>query len=205
MANLDTAHQLQPRTSFESSNFFKSEISFENCSLFAMASGSVALLKVLASSVFTVKDTIHGIKNVGEITRGLEEEIEAFAFVLPILEFELHKSTPLPQNHEWWDETKISALVRNATKTFKRLQAIFDEIHRQRKALQNVREFYRSTQYDIEIQHLRLRITTYINALKIPVFLLAVLVFASDRVQRPTIDHFVDMEIRIILLRPRQV
>jgi hypothetical protein len=86
-----------------------------------MASGSVALLKVLASSVFTVRDTICGIKNIGEITRGLEEEIEAFAFVLPILEFEIHKSAQLPLNHDWWDETKIGALVRNATKTFTRL------------------------------------------------------------------------------------
>lgn len=96
-----------------------------------------------------------GIKNVGKITRGLEEEIEAIAFFLSILEFEIRKSIQLPLSHDWWDEAKVIALLRNATKTFKRLQAILNEIRRQRTALQNVHEYYRLTQYDSEIQHLR--------------------------------------------------
>lgn len=150
-----------------------------------MASDRVALLKALASYIITVKDTMCGIKNVGKITRGLEEEIEAIAFFHSILEFEIRKSIQLPLSHDWWDEAKVIALLRNATKTFKRLQAILNEIRRQRTALQNVHEYYRLTQYDSEIQHLRRRITTYINAVKIPVFLLAmqVLFFQSAKLR----------------------
>lgn len=113
-----------------------------------MAADSLALLKALTSSVLAAKNTIYEIKNVGEIARGLEEEVEAFAFFLPILEFEIHKSVQLALSHDWWDEAKIVALVGNATKTSERLKAILSEIRRQRTALQNVREFYRSTQYD---------------------------------------------------------
>jgi hypothetical protein len=123
--------------------------------------------------VLAVKITIQGIRNVEEITQGLGEEIGAFAFALTVLESELRKGALLHQSHDWWDETKINELLHNATKTFSRLQAIFCDINRRRTALQNVREFYRSTQRDDEIKHLRLRITTYTTALNVPMILLA--------------------------------
>lgn len=90
-----------------------------------MAADSLALLKALVSSVLVAKNTVHGIENVGEVTRGLEEEIEALAFVLPILEFEIRKSFHSALSHDWWDETKIIALIGNATQTFNRLKTDF--------------------------------------------------------------------------------
>ncbi|TID15481.1 hypothetical protein E2P81_ATG07646 [Venturia nashicola] len=53
-----------------------------------LVSDGVTPIKFLASSVLAAKNTVYGFKNAGVSTRGLEEEIEVFAFVFPILGFE---------------------------------------------------------------------------------------------------------------------
>ncbi|KAF2425513.1 hypothetical protein EJ08DRAFT_700319 [Tothia fuscella] len=139
-----------------------------------IASGSIAITKILGETVLSVKTMVQGIKDIDESTQGLSEELGAFEFSLTILNYELRKGSMMPEIQEWWQPARLDVLLNNPMKTFSRLEGIFSEIHRRRKLLQNVREYYRMSRYDEEMRHLRLRISTYMTALNVPVVLLAI-------------------------------
>lgn len=110
---------------------------------------------------------------MGEVTRGLEEEIEAFAFVLPILEFEIRKSIqPLV------GRGKDYCLGWKRDKDFQSTQGDSRRNPSPEISPAECARIHRSTQYDTEIQHLRRCIATYIDALKIHVYLLVVQVMS---------------------------
>jgi hypothetical protein len=142
-------------------------------SAIGIAASSITLVRLLAQGLLSVKSVLEGIRDIDDSTRGFGEELNAFEFTLTILDYELRKGTMIPEIQGWWQPARLDSLLKNATKTFSRLDAIFREINRRRTLLQNVREYYRSTRCDEEIRHLRLRISTYTTALNVPVFLLA--------------------------------
>jgi hypothetical protein len=142
-------------------------------SAIGIAATSVTLVRTLGQGILTVKSILEGIKNIDDSTKGFGEELSAFEFSLTILDYELRKGRLIPEIQGWWDPMRLDTLLKNATKTFSRLEALFSEISRRRSLLQNVREYYRTTKCGEEIQHLRLRVNTYTTALNIPVLLLA--------------------------------
>jgi hypothetical protein len=148
----------------------------EPASVAGITASTVTLVRLLAHGVLSVKNMLYGIKNIDEITRGFGWELDAFQFSLTILNYELRKGTLIPEIQGWWDPLRLDELLNNATKTFSRLEAIFSDIYRRRIMFQSLQEYYRTTRYDQEINHLRLRINIYTSSLNIPVVLLAMCV-----------------------------
>jgi hypothetical protein len=147
--------------------------SMEPVAAFSVVAGSITLVRLLGQNVLSVKTILRDIKNIVDSTQGFGEELGAFEFALTMLDSELRKGTMNSEIQEWWNPTRLDDLLSNATKTFSRLAAIFNEINRQRGLMHNIRQYYRTSRSDDEIRHLRLRIITYTGALNIPVILSA--------------------------------
>ncbi|KAI9776793.1 MAG: hypothetical protein M1839_009344 [Geoglossum umbratile] len=146
----------------------------EPVSIVGLTASTISLLRLLGQGVLSVKAMLHGIRDVGENTRGFGEELDAFHFSLSILDFEIRNGSMIPAIQGWWGKDKLDALLVNARKSFLRLEIIFHHIHRQRSILRRPREYARTNLYDQEISHLRLRINTYTSAFNIPVVLLVI-------------------------------
>ncbi|KAI1388801.1 uncharacterized protein F4822DRAFT_258510 [Hypoxylon trugodes] len=140
-------------------------------SAIGIAASSLSLLAALGRSVISVKNMIDGIRNVNEASGHLAAELDTFQFSLSIFEHQVR--TGAIRNHVagWWDSQSLEALLTNATQTFSRLDFIYRAIRRDRSFLDRTREYLRTTMYDQEINHLKLRINTYISAFNIPVLM----------------------------------
>jgi len=144
-------------------------------SIIGMASGITALVRVLANSVLSVKNMVRSIRDVDDSIQGFGEELVTYHSSLSMFDYQIRQGT-IMSDIPGCDQAKLEALLTNAAKTFSRLDAIFNEIHKRRSTLQNIREYYRMTRYDQEISHLRHRVNIYTLSLHLPLVLSAMYV-----------------------------
>lgn len=134
-----------------------------------IASGTVALLKSILEVSPGLQTAIRDIQSIDVNTENLVGEVDAFHFVLVAFQTELQTSELVPDVRRWWNVAQLDELLMNAQKTLHRLDAIIKEVGKQRSVLSALRQYWRTRGYDKEFQHLRLRIGTFITALRIPI------------------------------------
>jgi Fungal N-terminal domain of STAND proteins len=130
---------------------------------------TASLLKQLLSASLGLQSIVREIKSIDEAAEGLAEELEAFKQILLVFETALRTSELVPDVCRWWDPSRLEELLSNVVKTFSRLEAIIKDVGKQKSELSSIRQYWRSKNYDKEIDHLRLRIKTYMTALQIPI------------------------------------
>ena len=138
-------------------------------SIIGIASGSLTLLKSILAGFQGLQTGLRDIRSIDANTEGLIGEVDAFHFVVLTFERELQTSELIPDIRRWWDGAQLDGLLTNAKKTLTRLDGIAKEVGKQRVVLPALRQYWRSKGYDQEFQHLRLRIGTFVAALRIPI------------------------------------
>jgi hypothetical protein len=138
-------------------------------SILGIASSAITIATRLYDSVLTVQNMLEDISNIDELTAAMRGEIDAFEFVLAITQSELRRGSLMSGIQEWWDPMRLDQLLSNAAATFSKFEAIFGDISRKRTVLRDIRQYYRISQYDRHVQHLRLRVNTYTSCLHLAV------------------------------------
>ena len=143
-------------------------------SALGIAKAVLPIVSAMVPTLIALKEHWTGIRKIDETNSDFLEELDAFQFSLALIDTEVRKSATNRELPGWWDVSRLTGLLTNATKTLSRLDAIFRDITRRRETLQKLRSYYRATMYDKEIGHLLLRIKTYTSCLSIPAMLMAV-------------------------------
>jgi hypothetical protein len=142
-------------------------------SALGIASAVVSIVSKMVLTLISLKQHWSGIRNIDETNSSILEKLDAFQFSLVLIDTKVRRGTTIREIPGWWDASRLTRLLTNATKTVSRLDTIFQDITRRTESLHKLRSYYRATMYDKEIGHLMLRIKTYTSCLSIPAMLMA--------------------------------
>ncbi|RFN43423.1 hypothetical protein FIE12Z_12343 [Fusarium flagelliforme] len=137
--------------------------------------GSVAAILQLAQAVGTtilkVSEAYSQIKGIDDILRGFNSQLDATRTVLTILKDGIEKGKFDPSAEGWWQHAELERLLRSCRRHYRKLNEIFAKIARKRSTVPALRAWIRIKQYDSDISHLRLCISTCTDALQLPVII----------------------------------
>lgn len=133
---------------------------------------SVQLLMNLQTTVFDLIELYRGVRDVNETTLSLHGDLKALQFALFLLTNTVNRVTgnnqtiPVPGvssiTHSS-DEASFGEILDHATKTFARLERIFQDIAQKRAVGAQLRQYFRARSYDRTIRELRDRLVMYVN------------------------------------------
>jgi len=144
-------------------------------SITSAALGCVKLIHDLGKGIVALRAAIQGVKEIDNELAAFQGELDALQMALTVLDREIEGSRgKLPEAiAKWWPEASLENILQSAVKTFDRLNEIFVDVNKDRRALERPRQYLSSKFYEDEIRHLRHRLSTYVSCLNLPVILLA--------------------------------
>lgn len=140
-------------------------------SALSLAATVVKLAGGLAEAVLRVGALYREVRDIDDSVDGLGQELEAFKLHVTVLDSELRRGNLFRLLQRWWNGSEFTNLLANTSSTIARFEAVFGDISRQRKVLKNIRQYWRSRQYDTEIRQLRLRLQISTSSLHLPIIL----------------------------------
>ncbi len=139
-------------------------------SVVGAVAATLQLLHGLVCTVHRVSRLCRELQDVDGSTRNLRQDLDAMQFALAVTDQALRNGDS-GGNEGWRNSECLDGILENASQTLSRIESIFQDLSKERKILPRLREFYRSKGYGQEISHHRLRVTTYISMLTVPVII----------------------------------
>lgn len=134
---------------------------------------TLQLLDGLVRTVHRVNRLYRALREIDDSVRDLRQDLDAIQFALAVIDQSFRKGTSVFGTDAAVNVRQLDGVLMNAAQTFSRLEVIFLDLGKCRRILPQMRALYRSKQYGPQVAHLRLRITTYISALTLPVVILS--------------------------------
>ncbi|KAJ4127023.1 hypothetical protein NW768_008644 [Fusarium equiseti] len=132
---------------------------------------TLQLAHALGTTVLKVSQAYSQITCMDDLLHDFDAQLDATRTVLSILDDGIARANSSPNTDGWWRQSELERLLRTCHQHYERLNDIFNKIARQRSSAPAIRAWIRSKRYDHDISHLRICITTCINALQLPLII----------------------------------
>jgi hypothetical protein len=148
-------------------------------SIIGGVAATLQLLDGLVRTVHRINRLYTALREVDESVHDLRQDLDTMQFALVVIDQYFQEKTALFGTDAAVDVGQLDGVLTNAVQTFSRLEVIFLDLNKCRRILSQMRAVYKAKQYGPQVAHLRLRITTYISALTLPVILMSRYVVSS--------------------------
>ncbi|KAH7020338.1 hypothetical protein EDB80DRAFT_602119 [Ilyonectria destructans] len=135
------------------------------------AAAVLQLVQLLGNTVMQTAQAYTEIRGIDETVRDFDGQLEATRFLVLAFERVIQGDTSNDMVQSWWEQSDVEGLLGGFQRTYRRLNAIFTKISRERSSAVAVRTYIKMKRYDSDIHHLRLCINTYTSALQVPVLI----------------------------------